>query len=227
MSDEEWDADGFQPTINIAKTDKWDGEDEDDSVKDNWDDDEDEEEKEAKPVVVVKKKKKTLEKKIAEKEEAKQLELKDKLERQRLEDEMHDPDKAQEQRERVHKIQQQADLELALEAFGLTDSDTKKLGPIELSAPITKDDFAKFSQLIYDKVITYKDSKFFIPFLENVFRDLTLGVEPESIKKISTSLTALYSEKLKVSKLQKNKKSKKAVVDKTEKNEFADFADYM
>merc|ERR1712064_18761 len=43
MSDDEWDADGFEP--KGVPTDKWDGEDEDDDIKDAWDKSDSEEDK--------------------------------------------------------------------------------------------------------------------------------------------------------------------------------------
>nr|XP_053656902.1 eukaryotic translation initiation factor 3 subunit J-A-like [Cherax quadricarinatus] len=72
MSDVEWDADDFEPpkVAPALPTDKWDGEDEEDDIKDNWDDEE-EERKEATidtTTAQVKKKKKKLSEIIAEKE---------------------------------------------------------------------------------------------------------------------------------------------------------------
>ena len=83
MSDNDaWDADDYEPPAPGAKaavvvsTDKWEGEDEDDDVKDAWDADSDDESKEEKPAAAAapaaptNKKKAKLRSKIALKEAA-------------------------------------------------------------------------------------------------------------------------------------------------------------
>merc|ERR1712135_146050 len=78
MSDEEWDADGFQPS-KVTPTDKWDGEDEDDDVKDAWDKSDSEDDKSkgsnSEETKVKAKPKKKLAEKIAEREAQKQREM--------------------------------------------------------------------------------------------------------------------------------------------------------
>ena len=72
------DADGFQPS-KVAPTDKWDGEDEDDDVKDAWDKSDSEDDKSkgsnSEETKVKAKPKKKLAEKIAEREAQKQREM--------------------------------------------------------------------------------------------------------------------------------------------------------
>jgi len=72
----DWDAEDFEPELApkpVVKTDKWEGEDEDDDIKDAWDAESEEDKSEDKEVdeaakaLKIKKKKKLAEK-IAEKE---------------------------------------------------------------------------------------------------------------------------------------------------------------
>ncbi|XP_067832010.1 eukaryotic translation initiation factor 3 subunit J-A-like isoform X2 [Heptranchias perlo] len=69
-----WDADGFEPEEAVPKmvaSDRWEGEDEERTVKDNWDDEEQQQEQEAKQseVKVPEKRKKKLNDKIKQKEQ--------------------------------------------------------------------------------------------------------------------------------------------------------------
>uniref|UniRef100_A0A4W5JTI8 Eukaryotic translation initiation factor 3, subunit Ja n=1 Tax=Hucho hucho TaxID=62062 RepID=A0A4W5JTI8_9TELE len=122
-----WDADTCDPdelaigTKKAVVADKWEGEDEDDDIKDNWDDEEEElkkaEEKQAAETKLSEKKK--LAEKIKEKESLqrkKQEELRKRLEESQ-ETELSPEDELAEKL-RVKKLQEEADLLLAQEAFG-------------------------------------------------------------------------------------------------------------
>ncbi|KAF3686503.1 CTD small phosphatase-like protein 2 [Channa argus] len=129
------DADYFEPDEPIKKAaalDKWEGEDEEEDVKDNWDDEEEEGEEEEKKAEVKKpetkvSEKKKLSEKIKEKEnrlKKKQQELMDKeLENKQPE---LSPEEQLAEKLRVKKLQEDADLELAKEAFVEVD-DLKKI----------------------------------------------------------------------------------------------------
>ncbi|ESN93597.1 hypothetical protein HELRODRAFT_180686 [Helobdella robusta] len=224
MSDADWDADDFEPELNLKgkSTDKWAGEDEEE-VKDNWDDEEDETEdqKSSKPehqvltTVAPPKKKKSLKEKLAEKEEQKRKEAEDKLEKKKLEVEERKqltPKELMEEKMKRQKIQEEADLALAIEAFGLDKDDeqkNKKTGEIESFEPNTKEDFDQLKMLLKNKLIKYEKSPLYVSFLESLFRDLVLGVEADNVRKLSTTLTALYNEKLKISKTKPKKKNLK------------------
>ncbi|XP_030621521.1 eukaryotic translation initiation factor 3 subunit J-A isoform X1 [Chanos chanos] len=208
-----WDADSFEPEEPIKKAaihDKWEGEDEDDDVKDNWDDEEDEEKVTEKKTVQSSEKKK-LSDKIKEKENLqrkKQEELRKRLE-QSSEDTALTPEEELAEKLRVKKLQEDSDLELAKEAFGVSNNVTG----IDAMSPSSKDDFTEFERLLKDKILPYEKSIHYSTFLESLFRDLCLSLEVEDLKKISNSLTVLLSEKQRQEKQQnKGKKKKKGVL---------------
>uniref|UniRef100_A0A8C0CC58 Eukaryotic translation initiation factor 3 subunit J n=1 Tax=Balaenoptera musculus TaxID=9771 RepID=A0A8C0CC58_BALMU len=133
-----WDADTFSVEDPVRKVggggtaggDRWEGEDEDEDVKDNWDDDDDDEKKEeaeVKPEVKISEKKKTAEK-IKEKErqqKKRQEEIKKRLEEPE-ESKVLTPDEQLADKLRLKKLQEESDLELAKETFVEID-DLKKI----------------------------------------------------------------------------------------------------
>ncbi|KAJ8002566.1 hypothetical protein DPEC_G00160230 [Dallia pectoralis] len=213
-----WDADTFDPdesaigTKKAVVADKWEGEDEDEDIKDNWDDEEEElkiaEEKKAAETKLSEKKK--LAEKIKEKESLqrkKHEELKKRLEESQ-ETEVT-PEEELEEKLRVKKLQEEADLLLAQEAFGVVNN----VKGIDAISPSSKDDFTEFEKLLKDKISPYESSIHYSGFLESLFRDLCLSLEVEDLKKVSNSLTVLLGEKQKQEKqLNKGKKKKKGVV---------------
>ncbi|XP_023994357.2 eukaryotic translation initiation factor 3 subunit J-A-like [Salvelinus sp. IW2-2015] len=213
-----WDADTFDPdelvigTKKAVVADKWEGEDEDDNIKDNWDDDEEEckkaEEKKAAETKLSEKKK--LAEKIKEKESLqmkKQEELRKRLEESQ-ETELSPEDELAEKL-RVKKLQEEADLLLAQEAFGVANN----VKGIDGISPSSKDEFTEFEKLLKDKISPFESSIHYSGFLESLFRDLCLSLDVEDLKRVSNSLTVLLSEKQKQEKqLNKGKKKKKGVV---------------
>ncbi|MBN3306612.1 EIF3J factor, partial [Amia calva] len=203
-----WDADNFEeqdePIKKVPVLDKWEGEDEEEDVKDNWDDDEDEEKKaeEKKTDVKVSDKKKLIEK-IKEKEtrqRKKQEEIKKRLEESEAELTV---EQQMAEKLRVKQLQEEADLELAKEAFGVNN-----VTGIDAMNPSSKDDFTEFEKLLKEKISQYEKSVHYSSFLESLFRDLCISLEVEDMKKISTSLTVLLTEKQKQEKQNKAKKKK-------------------
>ncbi|KFM76142.1 Eukaryotic translation initiation factor 3 subunit J, partial [Stegodyphus mimosarum] len=111
------------------------------------------------------------------------------------------------QKLKQQKLQEEADLELAKETFGVTDT----VQGIDNLRPSSKEDFDSFRKLLVEKIHQNEDSPHFISFLEDLCRDLCLNVNPDDIKKITSSLNALAHEKIKVQKAKSGKKkSKKA-----------------
>ncbi|XP_043083550.1 eukaryotic translation initiation factor 3 subunit J-A isoform X1 [Puntigrus tetrazona] len=238
-----WDADSFEPEEPIKKAavhDKWEGEDEDDDVKDNWDDDDDdadeeeeEEEKEeekkseAKPT-----EKKKLSEKIKEKENLQRKKQEELVKRIELQDSENSTELAPEdelaEKLRVKKLQEDSDLELAKEAFGVVSNNVTG---IDAMSPSTKDDFTEFERLLKEKISSYEKSIHYSSFLETLFRDLCLSLEVDDMKKISNSLTVLLSEKQRQEKANKGKKKKKGVVPggglkATMKDDLADYGGF-
>ncbi|XP_016888122.1 eukaryotic translation initiation factor 3 subunit J-B [Cynoglossus semilaevis] len=209
----DWDADSFEPDEPIKKAagqDKWEGEDEEEDVKDNWDDEDEEEEKktEVKKIETKVSEKKKLSEKIKEKEnrlKKKQQEVKEK----ELEDKEEEltPEQELEEKLRVQKLQEAADLELAKDAFGVTT-----VTGIDAMCPSSKEDFTEFEKLLKEKICQYEKSVHYSSFLDSLFRELCISLEVDDLKKVSNSLSILLSEKQKQEKQNKGKKKKKGVV---------------
>uniref|UniRef100_A0A8C1P688 Eukaryotic translation initiation factor 3 subunit J n=2 Tax=Cyprinus carpio TaxID=7962 RepID=A0A8C1P688_CYPCA len=227
------DADSFDPEEPIKKAavhDKWEGEDEDDDVKDNWDDDEEEEKEEEKKSEAKPAEKKKLSEKIKEKENLqrkKQEELLKQLQEPENSTELT-PEEELAEKLRVKKLQEDSDLELAKEVFGVVSNNVTG---IDAMSPSTKEDFTEFERLLKEKISSYEKSVHYSSFLETLFRDLCLSLEVEDFKKISNSLTVLLSEKQRQEKANKGKKKKKGVVPggglkATKRDDLADYGEF-
>ncbi|XP_021012116.1 eukaryotic translation initiation factor 3 subunit J [Mus caroli] len=233
-----WDADTFSMEDPVRKVagggtaggDRWEGEDEDEDVKDNWDDDDDEnkEEAEVKPEVKISEKKKIAEK-IKEKErqqKKRQEEIKKRLEEPE-ESKALTPEEQLADKLRLKKLQEESDLELAKETFGVNNT----VYGIDAMNPSSRDDFTEFGKLLKDKITQYEKSLYYASFLEALVRDVCISLEIDDLKKITNSLTVLCSEKQKQEKQSKAKKKKKGVVPggglkATMKDDLADYGGY-
>ncbi|KAM8973686.1 eukaryotic translation initiation factor 3 subunit J isoform 4-T4 [Pelodytes ibericus] len=231
-----WEADDFEieePKPNVVAgavkvRDRWEGEDEEEEVKDNWDDEEETEEankqEPEKTEQKVTEKKKLMEK-IKEKEKQqkkRQEELKKRVseETQELSAEEQLAEKL-----RLKKLQEDSDLELAKEAFGECVTGVTGIDAIK---PSSREDFAEFEKLLKEKITQYEKSLYYAGFLESLIRDVCISLEIDDLKKITNSLTVLCSEKQKQEKQSKAKKKKKGVVPggglkATMKNDLADY----
>ncbi|XP_051919307.1 eukaryotic translation initiation factor 3 subunit J-B isoform X2 [Hippocampus zosterae] len=203
------DADNFevQEATPKAPRDKWEGEDEEDDVKDNWDDEEDEEKKELNKTEVKVPEKKKLSEKIKEREnrlKKKQQELQEK----ELEEELT-PEEQLAEKLRVQKLQEDADMELAKDAFGVGGS---SVAGIDAMCPSSKEEFTEFEKLLKEKISQFEKSVHYSSFLDSLFRELCISLEVDDLKKVSNSLSVLLSEKQKQEKQNKGKKKKKGVI---------------
>lgn len=189
--------------------DKWEGEDEEEDVKDNWDD---EEEEDTKKVEVKKTEKKVSDKKkLMEKIKEKENRLKKK--QQELENSRAELTQEEQLAEklRVKKLQEDADLELAKDAFGVSSTSNSVTG-IDGMCPSSKEDFTEFEKLLKEKITQFEKSVHYSSFLDSLFRELCISLEVDDLKKVSNSLSVLLSEKQKQEKQNKGKKKKKGVV---------------
>ncbi|XP_031604571.1 eukaryotic translation initiation factor 3 subunit J-B [Oreochromis aureus] len=224
----DWDADNFEPEEPIKKAaalDKWEGEDEDEDVKDNWDDDEEDEEKKTdvkKPEPKVSEKKK-LSEKIKEKENRMKKKQQEAMEQQ--EEEQLTPEEQLAEKLRVKKLQEDADLELAKDAFGVGSTSNSVTG-IDAMCPSSKEDFTEFEKMLKEKITQFEKSVHYSSFLESLFRELCISLEVDDLKKISNSLSVLLSEKQKQEKQNKGKKKKKVVLAGGLKAQLKDDLDY-
>lgn len=227
-----WDADNFElnepAKKSVALLDKWEGEDEDEDVKDNWDDDEEEgeqKEEEKKQPEGKLSQKKRINEKIKEKEN-KQKKEQDELRKRLKETEESkelSPEELAAEKLRQQQLQEEADLELAREAFGGSpvpaavtsgvDSSSSKnsvsavLG-IDSLQPSSREDFATLEKMLTEKITQFEKSIHYSNFLESLFRELCISLEVEDLKKINTSLSVLLNEKQKAEKAKGKKKKK-------------------
>jgi len=213
MADEDtWDTETFEPEAPKKKAtvaDKWDGEDEDDEIKDNWDEEEEEDvdgelkaEEKAEAKAASKKK---LSDKIKEKEE---------LQRKIQEDMKKKSEESKERTELRPEVQMgdgptKPDLELPENALGVSNN----VAGIDTISPTTRDDFTEFEKRLKNKLAPFENSIHYPSLLESLFRDLCLSLEVDDLKKINSSITVLLSEKQKQEKqqLKGGKKKKKGV----------------
>lgn len=209
-----WDGEDFEPTFEpvVNLDDKWEGEDEEDDIADSWDALDEDENKEKKVSTAPKKKKKTLAEKIAEKEEKKIKEKLAREEERRLEEEQNrelSPDEQIAEKLRQQRLQEESDLELAKEAFGITEP-LPGVKTIDTFNPTDKEEFTELAKMVTTKFQQFEEESEYPGFLESLFRDLCTAVDPETIKKISTALNVLATEKQKMIKAKAGGKKKGA-----------------
>ncbi|KAL1448805.1 hypothetical protein WDU94_000065 [Cyamophila willieti] len=189
------------PVVN-----KWEGEDEDDDVKDSWDaDDAEEEEKPEPSKPAAKKPKNKLEEKIAEKE------AKAKLDREQLQKRLHEnpitkemtPEEKLAEKLRRQKLVEASDLENTKELLGVQD-----ISSIDVMDPETKLEFEKFESALSKKISYYAKSEHYATLVEDLTRNLCVHLPSADIRKIKMGLDNMYIEKNKIEKGDKPKKGK-------------------
>ncbi|KAF5269812.1 hypothetical protein FQR65_LT05858 [Abscondita terminalis] len=196
-----WDDDNFEPQALGATnlSNKWEGEDEDDDVKDNWEDEEEEKEKkieESVAVEVKQKSKKKLQDIIAEKERAKREELEQQLK------EKEEEDISQEEQLRRQK---ESDLNLALETtFG---GGNKNFG-IDGTQLTNKDEIQELAENLTKNVQQLAKNEDYPIFVESLVRGVCATLNSFDLKKIKTTIDNLYLEKQRIEKGDKSKKNK-------------------
>lgn len=210
----DWDDEEFEPEVPAKgaaapRTDKWEGEDEDDDVKDAWDADSDEEKKEDKKEdtgekAVQKKKKKKLADILAEKEEAKMREL----ESQQAElDDMeykNTPEGKLAEKIRLQKLEESRELELAKEMMGISSADTSGLN----FKPQSQEDFDSLRTGLVDKLNELQSDPLYLDFAVTLISNLCMNLNVASLKKVKSEAEAYHSAKLKEEKAAKAKGAK-------------------
>lgn len=204
----EWDAESFVPPTS-AIVNKWDGEDEEEVVKDNWEDDEEDKKKEdqsKKTSAQSKKPKSRLEEKIEERER-KEIERRQKTKAQ-LTDDFDEtdmtPEQIQAEKLRRQKLQEESDFEVAKEMLGLTDEELS----VDRFNPKTKEEFVEFKDALCKKILLYKKSDYFPFFVEEFVRDISANLSSNELRKLKLNMDNMFNEKVRVEKGEKGKKSK-------------------
>nr|XP_026693408.1 eukaryotic translation initiation factor 3 subunit J-A-like [Ciona intestinalis] len=225
---DDWDSENFEPADVKLNSDKWEGEDEEDVLKDNWDDEEEEKEKEEeKPKVEVKKGgKKYLQMKLKEKEEEKKREA----ERRRQEEEEKTPEEKMRDKLLAQKLAEESDMAMTKELFTKEETTETSVSFGDYN-PRTKADFIEFAELIKTKLTSLEESPHYAFLVETLVNSCTVCLNHEEIKKISSSLNALASEKLKQERAKKGtKKTQKAKLGggmkSTRNDAMEDFSSY-
>ncbi|KAK3602349.1 hypothetical protein CHS0354_013341 [Potamilus streckersoni] len=202
----DWDADDFEPqeVISNVKGDRWEGEDEED-VKESW-----EEEEEKKEVTedtqseavkaFQKKKKKPLAERIAEKE-AERLAA-EKAEKEGVKE--LTPEEKLAEKLKIQKIQEESDLKLAKDAFGVMDAKS-----LDGMFPDTEEEFSTFRDALKSKITQFEKHKNYSAFIEKFIQDLLMDGNLEDLRRVTTSLTTLFHERQRQQKEQEKKKKKK------------------
>lgn len=227
MSDDEWDSENFKPPTapGVAAGNKWEGEDEEEDAPDDWEAESDEDKPAAPATEAPIKKKKSLAERIAEKE----AKRREDLERRRREEEEAQQNLSPEEqlaaKARALKMQEDADLEVAMETFGVSKDDLSSSSPLD-ARPSTKAEFDTYRTALVEKMRSFESAASYSGFLEELVRDLCWNLDSDDVKKVSTSLNALYNDKVK-SKQGKSKKGKKGASVKVEKTAYDDYEDFI
>jgi len=211
----DWDDDEFEPEVPgakgaaaVARTDKWEGEDEDDDIKDAWDADSDEEKKDEKDPgekAVQKKKKKKLADIIAEKEEAKMRELEGKQAEMDDLEYKNTPEGKLAEKIRMQKLEESSAIELAKEMMGITDStDSSGLN----FNPQTQEEFNELRTGLADKLNELQSSPLYLDFAVELISNLCMNLNVASLKRVKAEAEAYHSTKLKEEKAAKAKGAK-------------------
>lgn len=196
--------------IPVKKPDvnKWDGEDEEEEVKDSWEDEDELEEKkdEEKLETPKAKPKKTLQQKIFEKEKQKQEEAERRMQEKELES--MTPEQKLAEKLRLQKLQEESDLKNAMDTFGVTTI----AGGIDGMHPTNKEEFIELSDAINKKLSNYKNDPEYCAFLEDLITKMFASLPSANIRKVKGILDNLYLEKQKLEKGDKPKKKTGAKV---------------
>ncbi|XP_030386949.1 eukaryotic translation initiation factor 3 subunit J [Scaptodrosophila lebanonensis] len=187
---------------NTASLNKWDGEDDDDDVKESWEDEEEkkDEEKPTKTEVPAKTKpNKALKAKLAEQERINEEEEEKRLANLTSEEKLAE-------KLRLQKIQEESDLKSALDTFGVTSIG----GGLDAFNPQSNEEFKEFGATLSWKLAQYRESPHFPQFVEDLVRSICVNLSAADIKKIKMSVESLHSEKIKMEKANSKKAAAKA-----------------
>nr|SVE85936.1 EOG090X0OQM [Daphnia pulicaria] len=227
----DWDAEDFEPSVPVPVTtaiisDKWEGEDEDEPVKDSWEDEETENkpaEVKAAATATKKKSSKRLEEKIAEKEKKSREEAEA---RKILQEANMTPEERIAEKLRRQKLVEESDFEMAKETFGITDSLPTE-GSIDEANPSSKEEFSEFKNNLVKKLQSLSTKACYNDFIEDFIKDVCIGLEVEVLRKVSLTTKSLHEEKLKMVKAatKGGKKGKTKVALKMDKGMVDNFGD--
>jgi len=105
------------------------------------------------------------------------------------------------------------DLSLFVDSLGIDQRTTSPGAVVNFEDVVLKsrEDFESFTKSLVVKMSSEQKSPFYVPFLENLFRDLCVTLDQDDVKRLSASLNALFNEKVKASKGDKKPKKAKGI----------------
>ncbi|CAL7950888.1 unnamed protein product [Xylocopa violacea] len=204
--DDEWDVENAEAKFDLAiRSNKWEGEDEDEDVKDSWEDVEEEKKDVEKPAEVPKAKPKR-KKVLAERIEEHEKKAREEAERKAKEkEEALTPEERRAEQLRRQRLQEEADLRLAMETFGVTEETALSL---DTTVPNTKEEFEQYGSVLTQKLNQFAKNSEFPPFGEELIKTVALNLSSSHLKKVKTMVDNLLIEKQKIEKGEKAKKNK-------------------
>ncbi|TPX41712.1 hypothetical protein SeMB42_g01259 [Synchytrium endobioticum] len=209
-----WDEEEAQaapvvPPIAPIASARWDDEDVDeDNVKASWDEDDDEVAPAPKPSAA-KKKLSNSHKAAVRGEEEGQKKHASHASLQNQHDHEQSPETAEERRARLQREIVESDLQNAKDLFGGVDAPVvlpRSSCSIEATDPKKREEFDELRNELVKFVSKFEKRAPYAMFVEFLTRDLCASMDPVDIRRISTTLNALASERQKATKPAATKK---------------------
>ncbi|GAA5798072.1 eukaryotic translation initiation factor 3 subunit J [Helicostylum pulchrum] len=227
MSDWEEEDIDVKVEVVIPKQNKWDDEDVEEDVKESWEDsDEDEKSDTKKPAPVLKKKvpikQKIAEKLAAEEQKKKELEAR-KLAGEDEEDEETEED-AYERKERMRRLELEADMMNATDLFAGVSVEDMKNKPLEEWTPKNRVEMEAYRKRLVELMTFGSKSINYGWFIDELLRDIAVPLKDTEVKKIASALTVIANEKQRIAKdaLKKGKGKGRPQLAAAGKNSAAD-----
>ncbi|KAJ8687171.1 hypothetical protein QAD02_022965 [Eretmocerus hayati] len=179
------DSEKNEANFDLAvRSNKWEGEDEEDEVVENWEDDDEEKKDVEKPADVPKAKpkpKKTLAEKIEERERKAREEAEQKAKEK---DESLTPEERRAEMLRRQKLQEEADLRLAMETFGVSEGSTG----LDAMVPTNAEEFKDFGDALMSKISLFNKLTDYPTFAEELVKNIALTLSATSLRKVKTTV---------------------------------------
>ncbi|KMQ96555.1 eukaryotic translation initiation factor 3 subunit j [Lasius niger] len=193
------------------RSNKWEGEDEEEEVKDSWEDVEEEKKDVEKPAEAPKTKSKP-KKALAERIEEREKKAKEEAEQKTKEkEEALTPEERRIEILRRQRLQEEADLRLAMETFGVTGvTGVTEVAneSLDTMVPDTKEEFERFGTALLQKINQFNKHAEFPALAEELIKSIALNLSSNYLKKVKTIVDNLFIEKQKMEKGDKAKKNK-------------------
>ncbi|XP_076322507.1 eukaryotic translation initiation factor 3 subunit j isoform X2 [Tachypleus tridentatus] len=194
----------------------WEDEDENDESKDA-------EEKETEPVKAIQPKKKNKFNQISADKKGEVQKMEEKIKKEEEKKELT-PEEIYAEKLKQREMQEESDLELAKDVFGEKEISQRI---IDSMSPSSKEEFDEFRKALVTKITQFDKSTHYLLFLDDLFRELTVNLEADDVKKLISTMNAMANEKVKAQKAGKHKKkAKKATVNIGKGLDDLGYADY-